>query len=250
MSKKPAKSNRSVNLPDWADEVTPADEVMRKFYAPTGAFKPGPIVPPELDFKSPSPEAPRESTATQDSTQQQEIQQDTVVSESATHPPVDIPHEDLRDKSANIVEASLAAVPERPASALLPPSTTPSSRPLMAATTVTSELPLQPRVVENRLVSAIDKPTSFEDFARKWKMYLYPGQLSVMRILYESTYAVGVTECFTRYSEIARLTKMSRRNCINVVNSLVYRGFIERIEVRNDASAKGIRLRVYLEPAS
>ncbi len=81
-------------------------------------------------------------------------------------------------------------------------------------------------------------------------MYLYPGQLAVMRMLYEQTYAVGVTECFTRYSEIAQATKMSRRNCINVVNSLANRGFIDRLEVRNDASAKGIRLRVNLEPVS
>lgn len=71
-----------------------------------------------------------------------------------------------------------------------------------------------------------------------------------MRTLHELTYAVGSTECFTRYSELAKATKMSRRNCINVVNSLVDRGFVERLEVRNDATGKGIRLRVHLIPRS
>lgn len=79
-------------------------------------------------------------------------------------------------------------------------------------------------------------------------MYLYPGQLGVMRTLYELTYAVGVTECFTRYSELAKATKMSRRNCINVVNSLANRGFIERLQVKNDAHSKGIWLKVHLVP--
>ena len=71
-----------------------------------------------------------------------------------------------------------------------------------------------------------------------------------MRTLHELTYAVGATECFTRYSELAKATKMSRRNCINVVNSLVDRGFVKRLEVKNDATGKGIRLRVNLTPKS
>jgi DNA-binding Lrp family transcriptional regulator len=71
-----------------------------------------------------------------------------------------------------------------------------------------------------------------------------------MRALFEMTFARGTSECFTRYSEIAATTKMSRRNCINVMNSLVDRGFVERLEVRNDATGKGIKLRVHPEPLS
>jgi hypothetical protein len=69
-----------------------------------------------------------------------------------------------------------------------------------------------------------------------------------MRTLYEMTLARGSAECFTQYSQIASATKMTRRNCINVMNSLVERGFVERLEVRNDATGKGIRLRVHPDP--
>jgi DNA-binding MarR family transcriptional regulator len=253
MSKKPAKSERSVDLPDWADEVTPADEVMRKFYAPTGAFKQGPIVSSELDTQPLSPEAPNEATATHEIPQTPEIQRDTARTESAiyTQTPVSSPREVRRDKPATTAQTSVTEAVEEKEIASLPPSTVTSPLPLKAdAALDKSELPPQSRASETQPVSARDESTQYEDFARKWKMYLYPGQLAVMRILYEQTYAVGVTECFTRYSEIARATKMSRRNCINVVNSLANRGFIERLEVRNDASAKGIRLRVNLEPVS
>jgi len=69
-----------------------------------------------------------------------------------------------------------------------------------------------------------------------------------MRTLFEMTLDLGSFECFTQYSQIASATKMTRRNCINVMNSLVERGFVERLEVRNDATGKGIRLRIYPDP--
>ena len=66
MSKKRPRSDRDIDLPDWADEVTPADEVMKKFYAPTGAFKPGPIaVPPPVNDPSPLA-APAEARTAQE----------------------------------------------------------------------------------------------------------------------------------------------------------------------------------------
>ncbi len=253
MSKKSAKSERSVDLPDWADDVTPADEVMRKFYAPTGAFKHGPIVSSELAPQLLSPEDPSAVTASHESPQTPETQRDTVGSESATYTqtPLSSPRQERRDKPATTAQTSITEVTEEEEIATNPPSSITSLQPLKAdAASDKFDLHLQSKAAVTRLVSARDTSTPYEDFARKWKMYLYPGQLAVMRILYEQTYAVGVTECFTRYSEIARATKMSRRNCINVVNSLANRGFIERLEVRNDASAKGIRLRVNLEPVS
>ncbi len=253
MSKKSAKSERSIDLPDWADDVTPADEVMRKFYAPTGAFKHGPIVPSELDPQPLLPEAPRESNVTQESLEKLKIQRDIVGTEAATHyqTPVSSPREKARDKLALTAQTSVTEILEEKEITSLPPSTVISTEPIKAYLAEDkSKFALKSGVTDTRQVPACFNSTPYEDFARKWKMYLYPGQLAVMRILYELTYAVGVTECFTRYSEIASATKMSRRNCINVVNSLANRGFIVRLEVRNDASAKGIRLRVILEPAT
>ena len=71
-----------------------------------------------------------------------------------------------------------------------------------------------------------------------------------MRTLCEMTIERGLSECFTQYSQIASATKMTRRNCINVINSLAEHGFVERLEVRNDATGKGIRLKVHTNPLS
>lgn len=238
MSKKPAKSERDVDLPDWADEVTPTDEVMKKFYAPTGTFKVGPIVvqPPAATVPGPAA-APA--------------------------------GEDKEERSAALLELSEAveAAPEKPAATPFTPasavekedkreeSSLPSS--IREIRTPPEEKATAKASATNTMRPATEAPmetakgsqtSSFEEFAKKWKRYLYPGQLAVMRTLFELTIARGITECFTRYSEIAAATKMTRRNCINVMNSLVERGFVERLEVRNDATGKGIKLRIHTDP--
>lgn len=244
MSKKPAKSDRGVDLPDWADDVTPADEVMRKFYAPTGTFKRGPIAPP-----GPSNPAEFAETAAADAPQMLQKEIDAGVAESP--PPVltasaEVPSRESPRATVPAAVRPPARSPITPARDSLPPS-----RP-----TSTGGAPPEPALhpagrsdASPPADSSVESAT-FDNFARKWRMYLYPGQLSVMRRLHELTHAVGTNECFIRYSEVAKATLMTRRNIINVVNSLVDRGFIERVEVKNDASAKGIRLRVNLEPSS
>ncbi len=225
---------------------------MRKFYAPTGAFRSGPIVPTELNPPPPSSEASRESSTAHETQQNQGAQADTV--ETVQSSPPSSPPEERRDESSATDQSSVMKAPEKAVTTSLPSSQTSASRTFKtAAAAIHSEpqaFPQPKAVAKAPPLSPSQNSTPYEAFARKWKMYLYPGQLAVMRILYEMTFAVGTTECFTRYSELARATKMSRRNCINVVNSLANRGFIERLEVRNDASAKGIRLRVHLEPTS
>ena len=225
MSKKPARSEREVDLPDWADEVTPADEVMRKFYAPTGAFKPGPIVsrpPAASPAAPPSEEAKLEGDGAQAAPQ----------APTETASPV-----------STITQTSLAEQQDaREASSLPSPEREPRKATRRKATA--------PRTSGDITLDNLKETqaTPFGEFAKRWSRYLYPGQLAVMRELYDLTVARGVTDCFTRYSEIATATKMTRRNCINVVNSLVERGFIERLEVRNDATGKGIKLRIHTDP--
>ena len=147
MSKKSAKSERSVDLPDWADDITPADEVMRKFYAPTGAFKHGPIVPSELDTQLPSPEAPREFTAAHESLKQLNIQRDIVDTEAATRfqTPQSSPREGRRDKLATTAQTSVTQVPEEKEITSLPPSTItlPETIKADAAAADKSELPFK-----------------------------------------------------------------------------------------------------------
>lgn len=244
MSKKPAKSERGIDLPDWADDVTPADEVMRKFYAPTGTFRRGPIAPPGLS----NPAELAESTAADDS-QIRQKEMDAGVAEPPP-PALTAPVEGSSRESPRATVPTAVRPPARPP--ITPAHTSPPpSQP--TSTGGAPPAPVLPPAGSSDTFSPADasaESVTFDDFARKWRMYLYPGQLSVMRRLYELTHAVGTNECFIRYSEIAKATLMTRRNIINVVNSLVDRGFIERVEVKNDASAKGIRLRVYLNPRS
>ncbi len=253
MSKKQPKSDRNVDLPDWADDVTPADEVMKKFYAPTGAFKRGPIAPPDpvpaVSHAFTSDQTPSDETFQTGSAQQDKPESEVATSASSSAPAK------LQQPESSAIPADSAPPPsEQPQSdaSLTKVSTTPSELGRNQVSSVKAPDINEPALHSTHQTlpqaSDVTKFPSFEVFAKKWKMYLYPGQLAVLRTLYEVTYAVGTDECFTRYSEIAKATKMSRRNCINVMNFLVNRGFVERLEVRNDATGKGIRLRLYLDP--
>jgi hypothetical protein len=237
MSKKPAKSERDVELPDWADDVTPADEVMRKFYAPTGTFKAGPIVvqPPGVSAAPEPAPVSKEGEEKGSSTPTQPLKSAADVSEEAipTAPaPADaaVKEDQQSESSLPLADLKAPASPEEKPSAGVPDTTETLAQRVLVET---------PGEAQNQ---------SFEGFARKWRRYLYPGQMAIMRTLFDLTVARGTSECFTRYSELAAATKMTRRNCINVMNSLVDRGFVKRLEVRNDATGKGIKLRVYTEP--
>lgn len=255
MPKKQAKFDRDIDLPEWADDVTPADEVMKKFYAPTGSFKIGPIVPQAPAGNTSTAAAPAESPEDKEARSQPRIEkkpeppQPAIVRDATAR---DISAPNTRFDEVPIVQTSVSsdtAVPEIAPEVSLSPAA--SKIPQDSAMTADSNLKLSDsdRLFEPAPVDAsLSYAASFEDFVRKWKRYLYPGQMAVMRTLFGLTHALGAVECFIRYSEIAASTKMTRRNCINVVNSLVERGFIERLEVRNDASGKGILLKIYLDP--
>lgn len=235
MSKRHNKSE-DAGLPDWADEVTPADEVMRKFYAPTGAFRRGPItvpVPPEAPAP---PNAPPEPEA-----QAPELEELTASDDITPTPLLEVPSTTLEssaDVSSSLVEPTPQSSPEEAGVDF--PKPEPGRR--------TGARTARQRHVIKRPEASDVSVSTFEEFARRWKRYLYPGQLSVMRVLFQKTVEAGLSECLTRYSELAEETKMTRRNCINVMNSLVDHGFVERLEVLNDATGKGIRLKVYVEP--
>lgn len=247
MSKKRPRSERDVDLPDWADDVTPADEVMKKFYAPTGAFKSGPIAVP-LPAADAAPAAPSKTRA------DEETRPENRDGEVATAPSLDSTSEaavrqqpePASDPHVSL-QTELIEIEERPTASLPPP--VPEIERTRTQDSVSDEgMASSPAPRPAKEITDQAQPSSFEEFARKWRRYLYPGQLSVMRTLYEMTLARGSSECFTQYSQIASATKMTRRNCINVMNSLVERGFVERLEVRNDATGKGIRLRIHPDP--
>jgi hypothetical protein len=226
MSKRLDKSKETKTLPDWADDVTPDEEVMKKFYAPTGSFRSGPIAPPSID-------EPALQSGTSDP-----------VNTVPSLPPAE--EKPLIDKGLEAVVAEPQLPGPEPDSTVQFPSPPQQDEP-----NITAIEPVEVAQTSSpvRRAERSDQTISFEDFARRWNRFLYTGQMSVMRELYALTIPFGTSECFTRYSELASRTRMSRRNCINVVNSLVTGGFVERVEIKNDASGKGIRLRIYLEPS-
>ena len=218
MPSRPTKSANQVDLPDWAADVTPNDEVMEKFYAPTGFFPSGPLT---LPSSGPSPFV---NPTTPDNSPKQP---ETRVSQRTPVPPAKNQAPHPRQKKKPFVTSlpfaksqSTPASPKPASNTGLIPSVTPSH------------------------------DNSFTvDFARKWRIYLYTGQLSVMRVLYIMTVAQGTNECVTSYATLATATNMTRRNCIRVVQSLVSRGFIEQLQTMNDGVIKGMRLRLHLEPS-
>jgi hypothetical protein len=252
MSKKRPNSDREIDLPDWADDVTPSDEVMKKFYAPTGAFKSGPIAVP----------APIQNTATSTAPDKTRKGEETRPEVKGAEKALDNRHAETHEVNTEQKQPEQAVIPQTPLQTIVTGTEErPSDSPPPPASGIERDqnhddiVRQEPAITGHipntmREASAHAQSSSFEEFVRKWRRYLYPGQLSVMRTLYELTFARGTSECFTQYSQIASSTKMTRRNCINVMNSLVERGFVERLEVRNDATAKGIRLRVHPDPLS
>lgn len=253
MSKKQAKSDRDIDLPDWADDVTPSDEVMQKFYAPTGLFKTGPIgvpIPPLSPSDSTFDEnEPVKEIAARD-IHPGNVEQHTKFNQTSIESPLS------RVTSSDHLKVVITPKESFEAGDFQETIDSPGRQHSQSHQLQNDASPAgeshQTDLLNSQLLASDLLPTaqtvSFNEFANRWKRYLYPGQLAVMRTLFDMTFAVGTSECFTQYSQLAILTKMTRRNCINVMNSLVERGFVERLEVRNDASSKGIKLRVHPDP--
>lgn len=124
-----------------------------------------------------------------------------------------------------------------------------------SSSTVLSNTPAQniagvDGAVAARSSSAPDKVTaiSFGDFSKRWSPILRSGQMSVCRVLFEMTYAVGQTECFTSMPKLAAAAGLKERQCYNVVAQLELLGFIERPEIFNTPTKKGTIFRLSLTP--
>ena len=91
-------------------------------------------------------------------------------------------------------------------------------------------------------------PASFADFSKRWAPILRSGQMSVCRVLFEMTHAVGQPECFTSMPKLAAAAGLKERQCYNVVAQLEQLGFIERPEIFNTPTKKGTIFRLFLSP--
>ena len=91
-------------------------------------------------------------------------------------------------------------------------------------------------------------PITFAEFSKRWSPILRSGQMGVCRALFEMTYEVGLTECFTSMPRLAEAAGLKERQCYNVVGQLELLGFIERPEIFNTPTQKGTVFRLNLEP--
>lgn len=89
---------------------------------------------------------------------------------------------------------------------------------------------------------------SFGDFSKRWSPILRSGQMGVCRALFEMTYSIGRTECFTSMPKLAAAAGLKERQCYNVVAQLEQLGFIERPEIFNTPTKKGTVFRLHLSP--
>jgi hypothetical protein len=89
---------------------------------------------------------------------------------------------------------------------------------------------------------------NFAEFSRRWSPILRSGQMGVCRALFEMTYEVAQTECFTSMPKLAEAAGLKERQCYNVVGQLELLGFIERPEVFNTSTQKGTIFRLHMEP--
>ena len=72
--------------------------------------------------------------------------------------------------------------------------------------------------------------------------------MGVCRALFEMTYAVGETQCFTSMPRLASAAGLKERQCYNIVAQLEMLGFIERPEIFNTSTHKGTVFRLNLHP--
>lgn len=91
---------------------------------------------------------------------------------------------------------------------------------------------------------------SFADFSKRWSLILRSGQISVCRALFEMTYALGESECFTSMPKLAAASGLKERQCYNVISQLEHLGLIERPHIFNTPTQKGTIFRLHLEPLS
>ena len=90
-------------------------------------------------------------------------------------------------------------------------------------------------------VSTFDgtKVQSFSEFSTRWSPFLRPAQLAVCRAIWDMTYALGKSDCFSSMAKLAAAAKLSERQCYRTVEQLERRGFVEKPEVFNTATTKG-----------
>jgi len=96
--------------------------------------------------------------------------------------------------------------------------------------------------------SAWTETRPFSEFSTRWTSFMRPAQLAVCRAIWEMTYAIGQSECFSSMTRLAAAANLSERQCYRSVDQLERRGFVERIETFNTAKTKGTIFILHAQP--
>lgn len=90
----------------------------------------------------------------------------------------------------------------------------------------------------------------FQNFVKRWRPLLKPGQLSMCGALYRMTHALGRTDCETSFSVLMRESGLSRRQSFEVIAQLETVGFVWRLTTPKHSTRKGTgsRFRFFLDP--
>lgn len=108
--------------------------------------------------------------------------------------------------------------------------------------------PVVPQTAADDGLRPVAGVLSLEDFLERNKLVLGRGRRELARALYNLTYAKGLTECFTGYTELARLSGRTKRRCQDLLSELQELGFVEVGETVNTAAKKGRVIRFFLTP--
>jgi hypothetical protein len=87
-------------------------------------------------------------------------------------------------------------------------------------------------------------------YVQKWKQIyrLNKGELKVMRVMFDLSHGIGVSECYIKVPEVAEAAQLKKRRCQYVIRILEDLGFLERLEEYDPSIRLGTKYRVNLKP--
>jgi DNA-binding MarR family transcriptional regulator len=99
----------------------------------------------------------------------------------------------------------------------------------------------------DRIAGAVDGK-SFDDFKEAFGKLLKPNLMTVCRVIYENTMAVGQNEYLTTVNDLASEIGIKKRFCFILLNKLEELGFLERSIKNENKKVMGVLLRLNMNP--
>lgn len=112
----------------------------------------------------------------------------------------------------------------------------------------TETLPIEALAIPPMVIHS--EESSFDRFFGKWNdaLRLHKGEIKVLRVLFANTHDIGRSEFQTTQTYLSESAKLKKRQCQNVVASLIGRGLIDKIDLQNKSNQRGLLIRVHLNP--